>query len=111
LPTGPRRSRSPDSFVGGATDSAASELNPEELASLVTGDLVPLSIGSEPVFQRHRLRAPLPQYNLATPTGLAAVANLPQQRASGLAAAYRTAASRSAWPRLYCGSARGNGDV
>src|SRR6267143_6258883 len=64
------------SFVGGATDSAASELNPEELASLVHREISsPLSIGSEPVFSNVTVwpRA-LPQYNLGHADRLAAVA-------------------------------------
>jgi protoporphyrinogen/coproporphyrinogen III oxidase len=64
------------SFVGGATDLAASKLKPEELASLVHREISPLlSISSSPVFSNVTVwpRA-LPQYNLGHSDRLAAVA-------------------------------------
>ena len=64
------------SFVGGATDLAASELTPEALASLVHGEISsPLSIGTSPTFSNVTIwpRA-LPQYNLGHADRLAAVA-------------------------------------
>jgi oxygen-dependent protoporphyrinogen oxidase len=66
------------SFVGGATDSAASELNPEELVSLVHNEISPLlSISSSPAFSNVTIwpRA-LPQYNLGHADRLAAVAKV-----------------------------------
>ena len=64
------------SFVGGATDSAASTLEPQELASLVHREISPLlSIKSAPIFSNVTIwpRA-LPQYNLGHGDRLAAVA-------------------------------------
>jgi oxygen-dependent protoporphyrinogen oxidase len=66
------------SFVGGATDPAATKLNPEELASLVHREISPvLSMRSEPVFSNVAIwpRA-LPQYNLGHGDRLAATAKL-----------------------------------
>lgn len=64
------------SFVGGATDLAASKLKPEELASLVHREIsASLSIGSEPVFSNVTIwPCALPQYNLGHADRLAAVA-------------------------------------
>ena len=64
------------SFVGGATDSAAATLEPQELASLVHREISPLLlIESAPIFSDVTLwpRA-LPQYNLGHADRLAAVA-------------------------------------
>ncbi len=64
------------SFVGGATDSAAATLEPQELASLVHREISPLLfIESAPIFSNVTLwpRA-LPQYNLGHADRLAAVA-------------------------------------
>jgi oxygen-dependent protoporphyrinogen oxidase len=64
------------SFVGGTTDPAASELKPEELASLVHREISHLlSIQSAPVFSNVAIwpRA-LPQYNLGHAGRLAAIA-------------------------------------
>jgi protoporphyrinogen/coproporphyrinogen III oxidase len=64
------------SFVGGATDPAATKLKPEELASLVHREISPvLSLKSDPVFSNVTIwpRA-LPQYNLGHSDRLAAVA-------------------------------------
>jgi oxygen-dependent protoporphyrinogen oxidase len=64
------------SFVGGTTDPAATKLKPEELASLVHGEISPLlSIKSDPTFSNAAIwpRA-LPQYNLGHSDRLAAVA-------------------------------------
>ena len=64
------------SFVGGTTDPAASKLKPQELVSLVHGEISPLlSIQSEPVFSNVTIwpRA-LPQYNLGHAGRLAAIA-------------------------------------
>ncbi len=64
------------SFVGGTTDSAATKLKPEELASLVHREISPLlSIESEPIFSNTTIwRRALPQYNLGHGDRLAAVA-------------------------------------
>lgn len=65
------------SFVGGATDSGAATLEPQELASLVHREISPLlSIKSAPIFSNVTIwpRA-LPQYNLGHGDRLAAVAN------------------------------------
>lgn len=64
------------SFVGGATDPAATKLQPEELAALVHREISPvLSMKGEPVFSNVTTwpRA-LPQYNLGHSDRLAAVA-------------------------------------
>jgi oxygen-dependent protoporphyrinogen oxidase len=64
------------SFVGGATDSAAATLEPQELASLVHREISPLLfIESAPIFSNVTIwpRA-LPQYNLGHGDRLAAVA-------------------------------------
>jgi oxygen-dependent protoporphyrinogen oxidase len=64
------------SFVGGATDSAAAALEPQELAALVHREISPvLSIESAPIFSNVTIwpRA-LPQYNLGHGDRLAAVA-------------------------------------
>ena len=64
------------SFVGGATDSAAATLEPQELATLVHREISPLlSIESAPIFSNVTIwpRA-LPQYNLGHGDRLAAVA-------------------------------------
>ncbi len=64
------------SFVGGATDPAATQLKPEELVSLVHREISTLlSLKSEPVFSNVTIwpRA-LPQYNLGHGHRLAAVA-------------------------------------
>ena len=64
------------SFVGGATDPAATMLEPQELVSLVHREISPLlSITGEPVFSNVTIwpRA-LPQYNLGYADRLAAVA-------------------------------------
>ena len=64
------------SFVGGATDPAATKLKPEELAALVHSEISPvLSVKGEPVFSNVTIwpRA-LPQYNLGHSYRLAAVA-------------------------------------
>ena len=64
------------SFVGGATDSAAATLEPQELATLVHRENSPvLSIESAPIFSNVTIwpRA-LPQYNLGHGDRLAAVA-------------------------------------
>jgi len=64
------------SFVGGKTDPGASELKPDELASLVHREISRvLSIGSGPAFSNVTIwpRA-LPQYNLGHADRLAAVA-------------------------------------
>jgi oxygen-dependent protoporphyrinogen oxidase len=64
------------SFVGGATDPAATKLKAEELASLVHREISPvLSMKSDPVFSNVTIwpRA-LPQYNLGHSDRLAAVA-------------------------------------
>jgi oxygen-dependent protoporphyrinogen oxidase len=66
------------SFVGGATDPAATKLKPEELASLIHREISPvLSMRSEPVFSNVTIwpRA-LPQYNLGHGDRLAATAKL-----------------------------------
>jgi oxygen-dependent protoporphyrinogen oxidase len=63
------------SFVGGATDPAATNLKPEELTNLVHREISPiLFINSEPVFSNVTIwpRA-LPQYNLGHSDRLAAV--------------------------------------
>ncbi len=62
------------SFVGGATDSGAATLEPQELASLVHREISPLlSIKSAPIFSNVTIwpRA-LPQYNLGHGDRLAA---------------------------------------
>jgi len=64
------------SFVGGATDPAATMLEPQDLVSLVHREISPLlSITGEPVFSNVTIwpRA-LPQYNLGYADRLAAVA-------------------------------------
>ena len=64
------------SFVGGATDPAATKLKPEELAALVHREISPvLSMKSDPVFSNVTIwpRA-LPQYNLGHSDRLAAIA-------------------------------------
>jgi oxygen-dependent protoporphyrinogen oxidase len=64
------------SFVGGATDPAATKLKAEELAALVHREISPvLSVSSDPVFSNVTIwpRA-LPQYNLGHRDRLAAVA-------------------------------------
>ena len=64
------------SFVGGATDPAATKLKPEELVSLVHREISTLlSLKSEPVFSNVTIwpRA-LPQYNLGHGDRLAALA-------------------------------------
>jgi len=64
------------SFVGGATDPAATKLKAEELAALVHREISPvLSMNSDPVFSNVTIwpRA-LPQYNLGHRDRLAAVA-------------------------------------
>src|SRR5467141_3483764 len=64
------------SFVGGATDSAAATLEPQELATLVHREISPLlTIESAPIFSNVTIwpRA-LPQYNLGHGDRLAAVA-------------------------------------
>jgi len=64
------------SFVGGATDSAAATLEPQELASLVHREISSfLSIESAPLFSNVTIwpRA-LPQYNLGHGDRLAAIA-------------------------------------
>lgn len=64
------------SFVGGATDLAATKLQAEELAALVHREISPvLSLKSDPVFSNVTIwpRA-LPQYNLGHSDRLAAVA-------------------------------------
>jgi len=64
------------SFVGGATDPAATKLKPEELVSLVHREISTLlSLKSEPVFSNATIwpRA-LPQYNLGHGDRLAALA-------------------------------------
>jgi oxygen-dependent protoporphyrinogen oxidase len=64
------------SFVGGATDLAATKLKPEELASLVHREIAPvLSLKNDPVFSNVTIwpRA-LPQYNLGHADRLAAAA-------------------------------------
>jgi len=69
------------SFVGGATDQAAAELKPSELASQVHCEIAPLlSIKKDPVFSNVTIwpRA-LPQYNLGHGARLAAVAKLLQR--------------------------------
>jgi protoporphyrinogen/coproporphyrinogen III oxidase len=66
------------SFVGGATDAAASKLNAEELATLVHREISPLlSITSKPYFSNVTIwpRA-LPQYNLGHADRLAAIRKL-----------------------------------
>ncbi len=66
------------SFVGGATDPAATKLKSEELAGLVHREIsTVLSIRSEPVFSNVTVwpRA-LPQYNLGHAERLAAVSKL-----------------------------------
>jgi len=66
------------SFVGGATDSAAATLEPQELAALVHREISPvLSIKSAPIFSNVTIwpRA-LPQYNLGHGDRLAAVAKV-----------------------------------
>jgi protoporphyrinogen/coproporphyrinogen III oxidase len=65
-------------FVGGTTDPAATRLNPEELASLVHGEISPvLSIGSEPIFSNVTIwPQSLPQYNLGHADRLAAAARV-----------------------------------
>jgi len=64
------------SFVGGATDSAAATLEPQELATLVHREISPLlSIESAPIFSNVTIwRRALPQYNLGHGDRLAAVA-------------------------------------
>lgn len=65
------------SFVGGATDPAATKLQAEELAALVHREISPvLSLKSDPVFSNVTIwpRA-LPQYNLGHSDRLAAVAH------------------------------------
>ena len=64
------------SFIGGTTDPAASRLKPEELTSLVHGEISALlSIKGDPVFSNVTIwpRA-LPQYNLGHADRLAVVA-------------------------------------
>jgi oxygen-dependent protoporphyrinogen oxidase len=64
------------SFVGGATDPAATKLKPEELVNLVHREISPvLSLKSDPVFSNVTIwpRA-LPQYNLGHSDRLVAVA-------------------------------------
>jgi protoporphyrinogen/coproporphyrinogen III oxidase len=64
------------SFVGGATDPAATKLKAEELAALVHREISPvLSIKSDPIFTNVTIwpRA-LPQYNLGHSDRLAAIA-------------------------------------
>jgi protoporphyrinogen/coproporphyrinogen III oxidase len=66
------------SFVGGATDPAATKLQPEELTSLVHREISPLlSVKSQPIFSNVTIwpRA-LPQYNLGHGDRLAAVAKV-----------------------------------
>jgi oxygen-dependent protoporphyrinogen oxidase len=66
------------SFVGGTTDPAATKLKPEELASLVHGEISPLlSIKSDPTFSNAAIwpRA-LPQYNLGHSDRLEATAKV-----------------------------------
>jgi oxygen-dependent protoporphyrinogen oxidase len=63
------------SFIGGATDPAATKLKPEELAALAHREISPvLSLKSDPVFSNVTIwpRA-LPQYNLGHSDRLAAV--------------------------------------
>ena len=64
------------SFVGGTTDPAAPKLKPEELVSLVHGEISSvLSIQSAPVFSNVTIwPSALPQYNLGHADRLAAVA-------------------------------------
>ncbi len=64
------------SFVGGATDPAATKLKAEELASLVHREISPvLSMKSEPAFSNVTIwQRALPQYNLGHSDRLAAVA-------------------------------------
>jgi oxygen-dependent protoporphyrinogen oxidase len=54
------------SFVGGATDPTATTLTPEEIISLVHGEMAPLlDIRRPPVFSNVQIyRHALPQYNL-----------------------------------------------
>jgi oxygen-dependent protoporphyrinogen oxidase len=68
------------SFVGGITDPAAAELQPEELARLVHSQISPLlSIAGNPVFSNVTIwRRALPQYNLGHGDRLAAIAELLQ---------------------------------
>ena len=77
------------SFVGGATDPAASKLTPEELAALVHREISPLlSIRSDPIFSNVTIwpRA-LAQYNLGHGDRLSRIASLlekfPQLRLAG----------------------------
>ena len=66
------------SFVGGATDSEATTLSPDNLAGLVHGELAPiLAIGKPPTFSNVQIypRA-LPQYNLGHSERLAQVEGL-----------------------------------
>jgi protoporphyrinogen/coproporphyrinogen III oxidase len=64
------------SFVGGTTDPSASQLQPEELVSLVHREISPLlSVASDPVFSNVTIWPhALPQYNLGHADRLAAVA-------------------------------------
>jgi oxygen-dependent protoporphyrinogen oxidase len=69
------------SFVGGATDSAAATLDPQELVSLAHREISPLlSIRSEPIFSNATIwsRA-LPQYNLCHGDRLDRIAQLRAQ--------------------------------
>jgi len=66
------------SFVGGATDPDAANLEPSELAKLVHREISPvLSITSAPVFSNVTIWArALPQYNLGHAARLAAIGQL-----------------------------------
>jgi len=69
------------SFVGGATDSAAAKLTPEELATLVHREISPLlSIKTAPIFSNVTIwpRA-LPQYNLGHGDRLTRIGKLQAQ--------------------------------
>jgi oxygen-dependent protoporphyrinogen oxidase len=69
------------SFVGGATDPAAAMLEPQELVSLIHGEISPLlCITGEPVFSNITIwpRA-LPQYNLGHAGCLARIEQLRAQ--------------------------------
>ncbi|HEV1993210.1 MAG TPA: protoporphyrinogen oxidase, partial [Candidatus Acidoferrum sp.] len=66
------------SFVGGATDPAATKLKPEELAGLVHREISALlTMKNEPVFSNVTISArALPQYNLGHGDRLAAIAKV-----------------------------------
>ena len=62
-------------FIGGATDPQAAQLSPDEIVSMVHGELAPiLSISGQPTFSHVQLypRA-LPQYNLGHAARVAAL--------------------------------------